>query len=59
MSRFKTKTTLFSKEASDLWLAMHRRENEVPRLVHGAVERNRTADPFLTMEVLYQLSYLG
>ncbi len=25
----------------------------------GANERNWTADPFLTMEVLYQLSYDG
>jgi hypothetical protein len=24
-----------------------------------ALERTRTADPFLTMEVLYQLSYEG
>jgi hypothetical protein len=27
------------------------------RGLHGAGERNRTADPFITSEVLYQLSY--
>jgi hypothetical protein len=27
--------------------------------INGAHEQDRTADPFLTMEVLYQLSYAG
>ena len=30
-----------------------------PQRRNGALERTRTADPLLTMEVLYQLSYKG
>ena len=29
------------------------------RLTNGAIKQNRTADLFLTKEVLYQLSYNG
>jgi hypothetical protein len=31
----------------------------VPGMVNGAPRRNRTADPIITNDVLYQLSYRG
>ena len=34
-------------------------ENEVKRQKNGANERNRTADLFITSELLYRLSYIG
>ena len=34
-------------------------ESENPAVCREADERIRTADPFITSEVLYQLSYVG
>ena len=34
-------------------------KNEVKRQKNGANERNRTADLFITSELLYRLSYIG
>ena len=43
-----------------LWLSPRRTEEEhFPVTIVEADARIRTADPFITSEVLYQLSYVG
>ena len=50
--------------ARDAWIQLNtltsaEKSLQIRRLIERADARIRTADPFITSEVLYQLSYVG